>query len=103
MTIEVEFLRKLSTAGMDVEVTDIATVGKSLKGAAADIALRLGESCSGFAVEDERVSGVIWMGDGSRSFGTEFMDANIALVASVSCPGSMFPASMASEQIRQGY
>ena len=40
MAIEVEFLRKLSTTGMDVEVTDIAAVGESLKGAAADIAHR---------------------------------------------------------------
>ena len=40
MAIEVEFLRKLSIVGMDVEVTDIAAVGESLKGAAADIALR---------------------------------------------------------------
>jgi hypothetical protein len=97
MAIEVQLLWELSTARMDVEVTDIAAVGKSLEGLAADIALRSDESCSGFAVEDERVSGMVWMGDGRRSFGTEFMDVDIAFIASVSSPGSKFLASMASE------
>jgi len=61
MAMEVEFVRKLSTAGMDVEVTGIAAVGESLEGMATDIALRLEESFSGLVVEDERVSGVVGM------------------------------------------
>ena len=97
MAIEVEFLWKLSTAGMDVEVAHIAAVSESLDGMGADIALRLGESCSRVAVEDERVSGVVWMGDGRRSLCAEFMDADIALIASISSPGSLFLASMAGE------
>jgi len=46
MAIETEFSRKLSTAGMNIEVTYIAAVGESLERMAADIALRLDESCS---------------------------------------------------------
>ena len=103
MAIEVELFWKLSTARMDVEVTTIAAVGESYDGMAADIALRLDETCCGFAVEDKRVSGVIWMGDGWRSLGTEFMDVDIAFIASVSSPGSVFFASMASEQIWLAY
>jgi hypothetical protein len=97
MAIEVEFFWKLSTAGMNVEVTDIAAVGESLEGMAADIAPGLDESCSKLVVEDERVLAVVWMGDGRRSLGTEFMDVDIAFIASVSSPGSMFLTSMAGE------
>ena len=97
MAIEIQFLWKLSTAGMDVEVAHIAAVSESLDGIAADIALRLGESYSGVDVEDERVPVVVWMGDGRRSLCTEFMDADIALIASISSPGSLFLASMAGE------
>lgn len=46
MAIETEFSWKLSTAGMNVELTYIAAVGESLEGMTADIALRLHESCS---------------------------------------------------------
>lgn len=103
MAVEVEFYWKLRTAGMEVEVTGIAAESESLEGMAADIALRLDESGSGYelAVENERVLGVVWMGDGRRSFGTEFMDINIAFVASVSSPSSIFFASMAGEEIWQ--
>lgn len=47
--------------------------------------------------------GVVWMGDGRRSVGTEFMDADVAFIASVSGPGSLFLASMAGEWMCQGY
>jgi len=103
MAIEVQFSWKLSTAGMNVEVTDIAAVGESLEGMTADIAPGLDESCSELVVEDERVLAVVWMGDGRRSLGTEFMDVDVAPIASVSSPGSMFLASMATEQRCWGY
>ena len=88
---------------MDVEVTSIAAVGESLEGMAADIAPRLDESCSRLVVEDKLVSGMVRMEDGRGSLGTEFMDVNIALIASVSSPSSMFLASMADEQRWKGY
>jgi len=43
------------------------------------------------------------MGDGRRSLGTEFMDIDIAIIASVSSPSSIFFASMAGEEIWQGH
>lgn len=81
MTIEVEFLWQLSTAGMDVDVTGIAAVGESLQGMAADLALGLADSCYRLVVEDERVSGMVWMGDRRGSLGTEFMNVDIAFIA----------------------
>lgn len=102
MAIEVEFLWQHSAAGMDADVTGIAAVGESLQGMATDFALGLGESCSRLVVEDERMSGMVWMGDGRGSLGAEFMDADIAFIAYISSPGSLLLASMAGEQIWQG-
>lgn len=103
MAVEVEFSRKQSTARMEVEVTGIAAEGKSLERMAADIALRFAESGSGYelVIEDQWVLGVVWMADGRRSLGTEFMDIDIASIASVSSPSSIFFAAMADEEIWQ--
>lgn len=101
MAVIVEFSRKLSTAGMEVEVTSIAAVGESLEGMAAYIALGLDKSRCELAVENEWVLSVVWMGDARRSFGTEFMNIDIAIIASISSPSSIFFAPMAGKEIWQ--
>lgn len=103
MAVIVELSWKLSTAGMEVEVASIAAVGESPEGMAADITLRLDKSGSGreLAVENKWVLSVVCMGDARRSFGTEFMHIDIAIIASVSSPSTIFFTPMAGEEIWQ--